>query len=300
MKNCKYCNKEFQGQAKYFCSPDCFYNSKRKSSGKLGDRFCKVCNKLLKYYQQNYCSRGCFNSCEDRLLRLSQARKGTKQTAETIEKRLANTDQIAKEQKRKLTCLAKFGEDNVWKLDEYRENFPPTPTKITAAQRLLMTQARKDQGKYKVSDETRLKISVGLKKTFSDPDFDRSVFLKGRRFSYVNGYVGELYYRSSYELEFINKCISEGINIVSAENNNYAVDYTNVKGEKSKYYPDFYLPDFDLIVEVKPKSMLQYKNNPMKIAAAKIRFDNFLVLTENDIFGKNKIKEILNEYLCQL
>lgn len=299
IKTCEYCNKQFSGQAKRFCSAECFYDSKRKAAGKLGKRFCTVCGKLLKYHQEKYCSKICAYACEEKAYKISQAKVGKAQTAETIEKRIASTNQIEKEAKRKATCLAKFGVDNVFKLDDYHDIFPSDPRPITPEQRVKLVEGRKAKGTYKVTEETKIKISAGLKKKFSDPDFDKSVFLNRNNFSYVKGETNGLFYRSSYEKKFIELCAEQDITLESAENTKHSIDYLAVDGAWRKYYPDFYLADYDLIVEIKPTSMLDYGNNPAKIEAAKSYFANYLVISENELFSVNvDIKEVINEYLC--
>jgi len=64
------------------------------------------------------------------------------------------------------------------------------------------------------------------------------------------------------------------------------VRYVDDAGKERTYYPDFYLPEFELIVEIKPSSMLYYGTNPLKLNAASLRCaaSNFAVVTEEDLF----------------
>lgn len=98
------------------------------------------------------------------------------------------------------------------------------------------------------------------RKLFQDPDFkDRA----SRRLMKANRWHGDRYryngmsFRSTWEVKFAKWLDSEKI---SFEYEGVKVKYFDPeKGTERTYYPDFYLPDQNLCVEVKPKIYLDSK-----------------------------------------
>jgi len=68
-------------------------------------------------------------------------------------------------------------------------------------------------------------------------------------------------YRGTYELDFLIK-FSENYKIENAKSIDYAFD-----GKNKKYHPDYYLPDYNLIVEI--KSSYTYEREKEKNEAKK-------------------------------
>lgn len=93
----------------------------------------------------------------------------------------------------------------------------------------------------------------------------------------------KFYFRSLLELSYINYMDENNIEFETAEKNKYSVEYIDYNGHKRNYFPDFYLFEDDCIVEIKPKNLLNSKNNKIKFEEAAKRFDNFKVITDNDI-----------------
>ena len=87
-------------------------------------------------------------------------------------------------------------------------------------------------------------------------------------------------YDSSWELAFIKYCL---VNDIKIERNKKGFVYW-YEDKKHKYYPDFYLPEVDLFVEVKNKYLLRLEQTTEKIN----QFPHKL-----DIYGDDKIKSIL-------
>jgi hypothetical protein len=56
----------------------------------------------------------------------------------------------------------------------------------------------------------------------------------------------DIKYQGTYELDFINFCISNGIEFENGPTIDYTLDSVN-----RKYYSDFYIPKYNLICEVK-------------------------------------------------
>jgi hypothetical protein len=87
-------------------------------------------------------------------------------------------------------------------------------------------------------------------------------------------------YDSSWELAFIKYCL---VNDIKIERNKKGFVYW-YEDKKHKYYPDFYLPEVDLFIEVKNKYLLGLEQTTEKIN----QFPHKL-----DIYGDDKIKSIL-------
>jgi hypothetical protein len=95
-----------------------------------------------------------------------------------------------------------------------------------------------------------------------------------------------IFYRGSYELDFIKYCESNKIDIEKPD----SIEY-NMYENKHYYFPDFYLPKYNLIVEV--KSSYYYKlnesKNILKKEASLNKGYNFLFLIDKDYTELEKI-----------
>jgi len=132
-------------------------------------------------------------------------------------------------------------------------------------------------GKEK-SDKIKKKIS---NKTFGE---NNPMFGKPSPKGSGNGWSGwynDIFFRSILELSYLKYLIDNEINFESAEKSKYAIEYNN-GSIKRKYFPDFYLIDDDILIEVKPSKLINTEQNKQKFKEAKKR-DNFLILTENEI-----------------
>lgn len=68
----------------------------------------------------------------------------------------------------------------------------------------------------------------------------------------------------------------------------FTVNY-DFNGKIKKYYPDFYLPQYNLILEVKPKSLLKYDMAQCKKCACLNLGYKFIFITEDEINCLNTI-----------
>lgn len=205
--------------------------------------------------------------------------KGTKQSQETIRKRINNTDQKQRQENHKQALMKKYGVTNPYNISSVRNKKRIYKYKRTPEHQQKIVEAKLKNGTSKHTQETKNKIRKKVKATLSDPNFDKSVFLskpKGNNTGYING----IYYRSSYEKRFINICIKNDISIESAENNKFAIRYIDIDGKARTYFPDFYLPKYDIVVEVKPLSMLDIGNNQIKIDKLVGTYSAWLVTEE--------------------
>jgi hypothetical protein len=160
-----------------------------------------------------------------------------------------------------------------------------------------VTQSKIRNGTLKHTQETKNKISAIVTKIFSSPDFDKSKFVRQKKNNYKQGHHKGFYCRSSYERKFVDFCEQYNIELESAENNEFAVKYQSEDGKIRTYFPDFYLPEFDLVIELKPDSMYDYGDNQTKFHEAKKKF-RFQVITEEDYLLNNEEWNLLYEYIC--
>lgn len=64
-------------------------------------------------------------------------------------------------------------------------------------------------------------------------------------------------------------------------------------GKKKYYYPDFYLPEYDIVCEVKPSGMLDYGENVEKFHIGATTY-NFWIVTEEELIEETFINEVNN------
>jgi len=94
-----------------------------------------------------------------------------------------------------------------------------------------------------------------------------------------------IFYRSSYERKFLDWCINRRLTVESCP---FVVPYTSSDGRQRHYVPDFVV-DGTCVVEVKPVSMLEHRDNPAKFKSAcsfvSSRRQTFHVVTEEFFRG---------------
>lgn len=300
---CKICNKEintykfaFHIKHEHNIKNIVSYYVKIINNGKIG--YCEICNKETKFRSIDYgFEKVCSKECRKILFSESRIGKsvnvGKKQSKETIEKRILHTDQKKKEEKRKQTCLERYGVDNASKTNEVANKISKTNTgrkcPRTEEHSYKIVESKRKNGTLKCTDETKQKISKSLQITLSDPNFDKTKFLS-KNSTYVYGYFDNMYYRSSYELAFLEFCKKYNLKVESAENNKYAVNYIDSVGKSRKYFPDFYLSDYDVVVEVKPISMYELNLNKFDAAMRKYKY---IIVTDEELFNDWELYECI-------
>lgn len=105
-----------------------------------------------------------------------------------------------------------------------------------------------------------------------------------------SGWYKGIFFRSLLELGFM----LENPNAVTAETKEFSVSYLDEDGKKRNYFPDFFVNG--KIIEVKPKRLLETRRNKLKFAAARKAFENFVVLTDDDVSKPqvNQLRELIN------
>lgn len=237
---------------------------------------CRHCDIKIKHYKTDSQSRDFCNKICNKLFLT-----GKKQSQETIEKRILNTNQIEKEKTRQTTMMNRYNSLYECKDEEMRSKNLSNSLKgkIKTSEHInKIIESKRLNGTLKHTDETKNKLSIKMKELFNSDGFDKSKFLNN---NYKNGHYKGFYTRSSYEKKFIDFSEKYKINIISAETNEFAVKYEDDDGVLRKYFPDFYLKDLDLIVEIKPLSMYDVKSNLSKFDAIK-KQSRFIVISEED------------------
>jgi len=227
---------------------------------------------------------------------------GKKQSKETIEKRLKNTNQINKEQKKKKTLLLKYGYDNPSKIPASKLKLSvlsknSKKTRTDEWQQKIIN-SKKINGTLNHSEKTKKKLSDSLS-NYHLNNLDREKILhKKGNINSITGWYNNLFFRSSLELSFLHK--NNDKNIVSCETNEFKVIYTK-NGLSKCYYPDFY--DGSFIYEIKPSSLLKLNDNILKIDEAIKKYsESFKIVTEKDCsyLKKKEIIELIESKIVVL
>lgn len=310
VKACLQCGGPCKNDKRTFCSQKC-RGVHRSINTVKRVRLCESgCGTACKTVYRRFCSVSCRNASPEARELHAKTHVGRKQSAEQIANRVANTDQTTKEAKRKATMIERHGVDNYRRTPEGRRRAciaatgRVIPRTIEHQAKIIKTKRRNDTLSHSI--ETRRKLSQRNNERYADPSYDRSVHVT-QVFNPFTGHYRGLYYRSSYEFMFLRFCRKYFIDVESAGTKEYAVPYVDQHGAERMYYPDFYLPEFDLIIEIKPSTMVKHGSNPQKFAAANRKYPRFCVLTElsgytdkakwHDLYY-GQIMEWCGEYLC--
>ena len=162
--------------------------------------------------------------------------------------------------KYKITCMQKYGVENISQLPETHEKIKHSSlerygvTSYTKLEKFKDDHRAKMVEKYGVDSFSKTeewlekqKISSMKKFGVENASQSKEVFSKQQqqRFKIKKYKDTELYYQGSYEKDFLDN-FYERIKIETTSPINYIFE------DKNKvYFPDFYLPEFNLIVEVK-------------------------------------------------
>ena len=230
-----------------------------------------------------FCSSACYSNSEKFWSLIKGLNKGRKQSSDTISKRIANTDQVKKESNRQKTAIEKYGVMNTSQLEHVRKKISEGNKNRVSPRspehQAKIIDSKRNNGTLKHSQETKNKIRKSLKLLYSsdNPPVTVSTSSNGR---HKTGWINGMFYRSSYEKTFLEYCFANGIEVISAENSEFRVRYIDDNGNQRWYYPDFFLPKFGCIVEIKPISMLDIRSNLRKIDAIMRVWPTYLVTEE--------------------
>lgn len=116
----------------------------------------------------------------------------------------------------------------------------------------------------------------------------RELFIKNQISRYRVSYIDGIRYQSSYELDFIQKC--QHLNIIIEEGPTISYLF---EGTDRKYHSDFYLPNFNLICEIKSEYIYnkEVKINEIKKESSIKSGYNFIFIIDKDYSNFIKIIE---------
>lgn len=297
---CKICNQNFKNKKALATHVNSKHSMKSKEYYDLyckteNEGICKTCGNETSWRGKylKYCSNKCLINSPEFIDKIKSTNIGRKQSADTIEKRIKNTNQTKKELARQSTLIEKYGTLNTCdSLDA--EQLQKRNDKIsighknkkhTKEHHEKIIESKERNNTLNHSEETKQKISDSLKEYYqTNSDVSVNVsnkFTTNNKKGYITGKINEIFYRSSYEKIFIEYCVKNNIKIQSAESKDFRLEYY-IDNKRHYYYPDFYLPDFNVIVEVKPLSMLDVNNNQEKIHEGLTQY-KFLLITEEEL-----------------
>lgn len=264
------------------------------------DSFC-VCGSKKKFrglgegYRQ-YCS----VKCRSDNIEPTSYWKGKKQPKEMVDKRIKNTDQLKKEEKRKQSTFFKYGVDNPSKTEKVKNKIslsnvgrkcPRTP-----GHQQKIIYSRKNNGTLNHTKSTIEKIRNSVNAVYQSDNPPITISENNHK-NHKTGYFNGIFYRSSYELKFMEYCHKNNIEFESAETKKFRLSYT-VDEKKKWYYPDFYLEKYDCVIEIKPNGMLTNETVLNKINVGMQNY-RFFVITEEELENlDNFFEELENEYIC--
>jgi hypothetical protein len=238
------------------------------------------------------CSAKCSGLLPENRNKSSKRMVGKKQSAETIAKRISNTDQIQKFKSLQKTLQLRYGVSSPSQIDEAKTKISISntgklrPRSKEHQQKIIDTKRR--NGTLSHKEGTKIKIKEALLALYQSANILFVTASENSGGRHKNGYFNGVFYRSSYELCFLRYCHLKNIEIVSAETTEFRVRY-EVDHKKHWYYPDFYLPEYDIIIEIKPASLLLDERVQAKIDAASLVHENYTLLTEEDLLDLGEV-----------
>jgi hypothetical protein len=268
---------------------------------------CLFCDNTTTFRGMRYlkcCSVKCAGSDPEKRKNSRDRMIGSRQSQETIDKRILNTDQDKKESTRVATMMLKYGSLSVYDTltDEAKKHFilavkaNHTGSVHTKEHHEKVISTKRKNNNLKHRQETKDKISKSLLAVYQSDDppctiskYDNS----GGGRNYKHGLCNGIYFRSSYEEKFLLTCLQYNLKVVTAGTKEFRISYI-FDNKKKNYYPDFYLVDYDCVVEIKPAMLLADELVLTKIVAVPVDYHNFLVLTEEELFAKH------NEWVADL
>jgi hypothetical protein len=159
--------------------------------------------------------------------------------------------------KTKETCLKKYGESNISKTKIFKEKNKQTCLKKYGVENPYQSEIIKEKCKKtklkKYNDENynnpeKNKKTCLEKYGVENPSQNIKIYNKGlkTRFLIHKFRNTNLWYQSSYELDFLEKYYDKYPEIIRGPSIKYFFE-----GKNKVYYPDFYIPSLNLIIEIK-------------------------------------------------
>lgn len=283
------------------------------------DCLCDICNSInnIKYYNYigNVKRNGLYrcNECSKEV-RVSNIKFTFQEKSEEIISKTKNTNKMKYgfdshmkneniKNKMKKTNIEKYGYECCLLNENIKDKIRKTLLDKYGVDSILKSKLVMDKikntilNRYGVDNvfsnkEIRDKIKETLIEKYGvdNPTKNPEIFDKAQKSSYrlIKHNDADIYYQGTYELDFIFFCIENKITFKKGP----VIDYS-MNGKDRKYFSDFYLPDFNLICEI--KSSWTYNRdldeNLVKEEYSKKLGYNFLFLIDKNY---NELEKILS------
>lgn len=262
---CDYCNNTFN--KKYYE----YIESVKRSVCKKDS--CKECSKY-KRFESNIIKYGSNMPLNKKENIINNKRKSTMLAKYGVEYLTENIEQYKK------IIYDIYGVDNISKLDYIKEK-----KKITC-------NINYGSDYYLQSKEGKQNMITVCNERYGcdNPTQNEDIFIKAqknsfKKFKFENT---ELIYQSKYELDFLNFCVKNNIIV----ENGKVIDYV-INNKKHKYFSDFYIPKYNIIIEIKSSWTMNVEkeiNEYKKEAVLKNNYNFLFVLDKN----YNELKKLIN------
>lgn len=133
--------------------------------------------------------------------------------------------------------------------------------------------------------------SESLRRLWRNPEYIEKM---KKRQCCMKDYGDGLRFRSSYEYRLARMLIDSG---VSYQYEPFYIDYI-FKGSARRYFPDFYIDKYNLVIEVKPKKFISEEVNLAKKDSVIAKGYNFMFVTEQELElaeGSSTIERVILE-----
>jgi superfamily II DNA helicase RecQ len=241
MEKCLICITEFKNKKSlgahigYYHNTKNYYDTYLKTN-KL-DGLCKICNKqtdfinLQKGYKQT-CSKECCDKLDSIIIN--------------------SLDHATMLKKRKETCQKIYGVENT-----YQNNYIKEKSKQTCLKNFGVKNISQSEYAKRKKEETCLK-NFGVRHAMQNTNVFIERFKKRVLLKYFKN--TNIYYRGSYELDFLEKYYSKYSDIQNAPSIKYKFN-----DKLCVYFPDFYIPSLNLIIEIKNSYLAKRDKDKIRV-----------------------------------
>ena len=304
-------NKNIKKYNLYTCSNKCSYiKNKMTNVEKYGDenynnREKSKLTSIEKYGNENYNNRE--KSKNTNMERYGDMNYNNRDKFKSTNIERYGVDSYSKtnefKNKVKETSLERYGVDNYSKTNEFKNKVKETslerygvdsPNKSEYVKEIKKSSMMKKYGyiSNSMTKESKDKLRktnlerYGVEYPMQVLEFSEKQQKKSKKILYYNE---NIYYQSSYEKDFLDY-VSD-INILTKVTRGPTIKYNNGISEKT-HYPDFYIDDYNLIVEIK-SDYYYYKY----LETNKLKFNKAIEMGYNYMFIINKNYKYFNEFI---
>jgi hypothetical protein len=191
-----------------------------------------------------------------------------------------NTESSVVIDNRKINTLTKYGVEHTTQLDTVKEK--------------IKTVIKEKYGVENVTQldwvKEKIKNTCLVKYNSNSPMQKLEIFEKQQKNGYYikNHLKTGLYYRGTYELDFLNFCVKYNLDVKKGLVFNFIYN-----GKNKYYYSDFFIPKYNLIVEIKSDYYYEkYKqiNEKKKEAVIESNYDFIFIINKKYVEFLKKIK----------